>query len=731
VASGVKGNPGNYNAVDSFNYAVWDEQTVLTLVNVPWNNDYRDIVQFGSTTNLDTWIDAQPNVTIRNMSLLKFKRNVRVNLPLNAAMRYNYLRASNPSLPVSGDFARNYYYFISDVNYLAPDTTELTLQLDVWQSFGYDVHFGSCFVERGHIGIANTNYSAGYGRDYLSVPEGFDLGGEYRTVHVKSQKIMDNPSVGTNYNILVVSTVDLAQDSGNFGSATNPQIVAARGSHFMGLPSGANLYILKDIQGLINFMSYYQGKPWITQGILSMTLIPKVTRYLGNNDSFLVNISPSGAPYVFEIADAASTRVDTQMMPGWRLNGAFINNILGPRYQKLRKFLTYPYMVIELTSWTGSPLVIKPEMWQDPDATVSEIATFFPTGQRVAITPRKYNSDAETSTISENTADMMNNDDGGEYLDFATILENFPQIPIVNDMSVAYIANNLHSLAFQQQSADWSQNKALAGNQVGYNQASAGMNLMSSLTGIQTGAASATAALQSDLAGRSGAISAITGIAGGAFNGASEGGPGGAVAGGMGGAIGGIGALGHAALQQQGITEGTAISNAARNASTGAQVGTAGYMRDTNKNLADWAAKGDYANAIAGINAKVQDSHMTQPSVGGQYGGEALNISNDNVGFSLRWKMLNLNAMRKIGDFWLRYGYAIEQFIPMPTNLMVMSKFTYWKLTETYISQAPIPESFKQIIRGIFEKGVTVWADPSYIGVTDWADNTALPNISY
>jgi hypothetical protein len=58
-----------------------------------------------------------------------------------------------------------------------------------------------------------------------------------------------------------------------------------------------------------------------------------------------------------------------------------------------------------------------------------------------------------------------------------------------------------------------------------------------------------------------------------------------------------------------------------------------------------------------------------------------------------------------------------------------MSKFTYWKLSETYISAANMPESFKQTIRGIFEKGVTVWADPTYIGNTDIADNVPLDGI--
>jgi hypothetical protein len=60
-----------------------------------------------------------------------------------------------------------------------------------------------------------------------------------------------------------------------------------------------------------------------------------------------------------------------------------------------------------------------------------------------------------------------------------------------------------------------------------------------------------------------------------------------------------------------------------------------------------------------------------------------------------------------------------------------MSKFTYWKMSETYISAATLPESFKQTMRGILEKGVTVWGDPSFIGNTDTADNQPLGGISF
>jgi len=62
---------------------------------------------------------------------------------------------------------------------------------------------------------------------------------------------------------------------------------------------------------------------------------------------------------------------------------------------------------------------------------------------------------------------------------------------------------------------------------------------------------------------------------------------------------------------------------------------------------------------------------------------------------------------------------------------MAMTKFTYWKMSESYIKAAPMPESYKQVIRGIFEKGVTVWATPADIGNIDISDNAIIPGISY
>ena len=209
---------------------------------------------------------------------------------------------------------------------------------------------------------------------------------------------------------------------------------------------------------------------------------------------------------------------------------------------------------------------------------------------------------------------------------------------------------------------------------------------------------------------------------------------------GLGGLLGGGGVLGAAigigtgiadtAINMNQTTQQTGINNALAASQNASRVSNAGYMRDTNRDYADFAARGDYANQIGAINAKVQDAALIQPTTSGQVGGEAFTLVAANWSVNAKVKRISPNAVEAIGEYWLRYGYAINRFAKMPRSFMVMSKFTYWKLRETYIRASAMPESFKQTLRGIFEKGVTVWTNPDDIGKIDIADNAPLQGIS-
>lgn len=737
-----------------FNYALWVQNTRITLVNVPWNNDYRDIVKFADKQALNTYIDGleTSGIVLDNISYLKPTMPIRIDVPFNVAYRYNYLRASNSQQPIPGDIQRDFYYFITDVRYIAPNTTELVLQLDVWQTFGFDITFGNSYIERGHIGIANTKAFDNYGRDYLTIPEGLDIGGEYRVIDRRYEKVMgfEPATIGeftgyvNTYNVLVVSTVDLDADPGN---ATNPVLVTAKGSGFEGLASGASIYVFQSLSAFKSFMLNYSDKPWVTQGIISITIIPKLTRYQPDFDYDGDGITDA------RLYGMGGASIAHSKFTNWR-NSSDILNKIPERYRHLKKFLTYPYMVIEVTTWTGKPIVLKPESWQDANATIVERASFMPPNQRIDFYPRRYNAEpnSEIDNMSHLPDDVdyidsegnigsmpdrwRHGDDGGDYIDIMTTITNFPTMALVNNGAIGYMASNVNSIAFSKQSADWSQQRALASNQTTYDQQSAGIEMAKNINALERAGMAGMVASDQLALRESTMINGAAGVVGGTVGMGM-----GALTGGMAGAgAGGMGVLGGVQSQiMGGMNANISVDRSNRNLSTQstvsrgtnvAQTNQQALLRDTNKSLSDWAAKGDYSNAIAGINAKVQDAQMIQPTTSGQLGGESANLVSGNVEVSLRWKLIDNAAIRTVGEYWLRYGYAVRQFAPIPASLMAMTKFTYWKLSETYISSAFMPEYFKQAIRGIFEKGVTVWSNPADIGNINIADNEPLGGIT-
>jgi len=686
--------------------ATWEPGTTVSLCNVPWTSDYRDVVKFTTEAELDDYLlnNAGPQLTIERMIYAKPGMPVKINLPFNSCYKYNYLRVSN-SAP--NDTSRTFYYFIQDVEYSAPNTTILHIQLDVWQTFNRNVTFGNCYIERGHIGIANVNQMRDNGREFLTIPEGLDVGGEY-SIEGTATHIMGDHSTNNSFDIIVATTISF---EGSGGTVDKPVIKTARGSDFEGLPNGCELYWFPTVDNFLTFMDIIADMPWVSQGIISIMAVPNLTTTLPAYSHSTVN-----ALGLINVQRLTGSKIPTRtiaLFDNWR--EAY--GVTG-RYARLKKFMTYPYRVVEVTTYSGNPLMLKPESIGGDHISMVQLTHIAPPAPRVAFYPYHYNAGGVTDSYDSSGLVV---DDGAEFLDMTTGIFNFPTFSLVNNGYMSYMAANSNSIAYQHTSADWSQQRALTSNTLGYDQSSASISTARDINQLQMGAGSASNQLANQTAMGKTFVSGAAGVIGGV-----AGGPAGVAAGAAGAATSGI----NMAIdmnqrnQQLGISQGLAI------AQTAATTGNQGYMRDTNKGFADYAAQGDYQNTIAGINAKVQDAKLIQPTTSGQMGGDAFNLSVYRWALHAKIKVIQAAAMAAIGEYWFRYGYQINRFAVMPESLMVMEKFTYWKLRETYIRSSSCPEMYRQTIRGIFEKGVTVWATPNDIGMIDIANNPALPGVT-
>jgi hypothetical protein len=705
----------------SFNYSVWTPGTSVTLANVPWNQDYRDIVDY-TPAQLDTWINNQVSgqsaQTIDKLTFAKPNEPVRLNLPIAYVQQYNYLRAKNAAQPLSlSDQPTSYYYFITDVRYLAPNTTEVVLQLDVWSTYHSSLQFGQCYVDRGHIGIANESAFDDNGRSYLTIPEGIDIGNEYIISHEYKETLgqtnLNADGTDSRYRVVIASMTDLEADP---GTITSPSLKTATGSRWENLPNGCNLYVCSSASMLNFVLELLTNSPWVTQGIVSVTAIPTMPESAFSSGGTPITTIGGGAfdagsgEWMYKLIAGINPVTTYDMRPSWR--GDILNNL--GRYANLKKFATSPYSMVEVTTYTGAPLMLKPECLPGNDMNISVRNHIVPPAPRTVIYPQSYNGNAGQT-----------DDDGGEFLDAATGMFDFPTFSVVNNGAMSMMAANAHRIQYGYTNADWSQQKALRGNQVAYGQAGQRLNQLGADTSVNMRQIQS----QRNMANMVSTMHMGQGIINGVVGGLSSAAMGNPIGGLASAASGTINAGMTNTINQVGNDESANIATAAGMGHYQNAAQTAGYVMDTNKAYADYAAKGDYANEIAGINARVQDIQLTQPSTSGQIGGDAHLLATYNWGIWVKIKTLQPAAMAVIGEYWLRYGYAVSRFVQPPANLMCMSKFTYWKMKETYLV-GQLPEAHKQAIRGILEKGVTVWADPSYIGFTDPADNAPLTGIT-
>lgn len=112
--------------------------------------------------------------------------------------------------------------------------------------------------------------------------------------------------------------------------------------------------------------------------------------------------------------------------------------------------------------------------------------------------------------------------------------------------------------------------------------------------------------------------------------------------------------------------------------------------------------------------AKLRDLRRSAPVAITASQGDALPDIWGVRGLQVRVMTQSPDVIRRCGDTFLQYGYTLHQNVETPT-LLIKSKFTYWR-GDALVYATSAPARAVNIIRDMFETGVTVWRDPDTIG---------------
>lgn len=714
----------------------WPIGTTVQLCNVPWDAQYNDIVAWDSKANRDEFFKNLDNVSYESsdFSYLPEGEPVTVGLPYSECYKYNYLVVSNPKQPTDKIQEPHAFYFITACERISPAACRLALQLDVVTTRQFGCEFGDMYVDRGHIGMANANAPQSIDEltgelvnEYFCVPEGLDIGSEYQIAgrtcfqlnnYDKSDLPNGEDNVLRNEDVIIImATTDLLNDA---GTITEPKLSTAQGSSSDGLPNGCAVYAVSP-RDWITYLSSISDRPWISQGIISLGAFPGKLIEVNN----VVYARPNKAKVPF--FTVSGVKFDMAAYDIFK----FFNN---SQYNNLLKLYTFPYTVIEVTTYNGTSLFLKPDKISGKNLELRIESVVVPAIAKVVVTPKGYNTtdgDVESSFdyTPLNPPKTITKQDKAEYVagdgfNNSLVITDTSQFSVVNNMYMSYLASTARTREYQYQAAGWTNTKSQAAANLSYEQAQ--MSIANSQANAQLSYNQAIYA--NDISTQMGYINTGISTAGNFFGNLASMNIGGAI-GSL--ASGATGAMNTAANSQIA----TSAANTALQQSNNNNA-LAGRLATQNQQLASYVANGDYQNAIAGIQATVQDAALTQPSQSGMIGGDGFRWAKGYHTLHILWKTISGAALKSVADYFIRYGYAIHRRLNFGKiglkDMQVMSDYSYWKCTYSYVTDFDGTETEKDVMRGILAKGTTIWSDPAKIGY-DGSHNTVnnVKRLSY
>lgn len=134
--------------------------------NVKWSNDYKHVMLFSSQSARNDFLTSHLTKLKNNVIYYNPNNFIDVAGKLQNVEEYNYVAYKNDS-----DISNTMYCcFVTNYEYVAPNTTRIYIELDVFQMYYYSTTFYQSYIERAIISKSADNANTNYLPEPISAP---------------------------------------------------------------------------------------------------------------------------------------------------------------------------------------------------------------------------------------------------------------------------------------------------------------------------------------------------------------------------------------------------------------------------------------------------------------------------------------------------------------------------------------------------------------------------------
>nr|DAG68829.1 MAG TPA: Major tail protein [Caudoviricetes sp.] len=176
-------------------YESTPESSITFYKGIPLDPSYNNTIAFNTLDAQETYFNTYSLKKVLNKTqYIRHSANViKVKAKMSEIFTYNYMSFINTSSSDTAGFEeKNFYAFVTNVEYAGVNTCLVSYQIDVMQTFLFDFSFSTCFIERMHVPVSSDipgNYRLDEGlptgerMQYSKLPvDGAPYGSDYANV---------------------------------------------------------------------------------------------------------------------------------------------------------------------------------------------------------------------------------------------------------------------------------------------------------------------------------------------------------------------------------------------------------------------------------------------------------------------------------------------------------------------------------------------------------------------